>query len=296
MSLSVIYATGSGGTEFVAKQIKQAFQKKNSSLDVKLLNVHKHLVDSKLEKVVEMINESDIVAFGTYVDCGKLCRPLNALFEELPDDIFTNKKTFSFCTSYSNEMRVPHIFAVNFSDKGGRGQYFGNIFLKCPESYLPLVPKGKSQFILGKDNLEKMHQQVENVWNNLENNSPISIPGGGFFANLMPYYFVKFLFGGPLSVDPDLCTRCKKCITVCPSGAIKMVEKDNITIPEQNYDLCIHCTTCVNHCPTRAIANEKLSQRSPYLFKNVVETQGETRIEPLREEIVEDAKEEKVEN
>ncbi len=56
--------------------------------------------------------------------------------------------------------------------------------------------------------------------------------------------------------NPDMCTGCKICERVCPSGAIEMVEcgPDDVRTktgfrPICHFDRCILCGQCVESCP-----------------------------------------------
>jgi len=58
------------------------------------------------------------------------------------------------------------------------------------------------------------------------------------------------LFIGRPEIDWNLCSRCGKCVSRCPSHAIVTdTETRNIKI---NYDECIFCTLCEEVCPTKA--------------------------------------------
>jgi len=55
-----------------------------------------------------------------------------------------------------------------------------------------------------------------------------------------------------LTIDQEKCTGCKICETICPFGAITVI--DNIA---QVQDNCTLCGACVSQCPVGAIAIER---------------------------------------
>ncbi|HEX2956416.1 MAG TPA: 4Fe-4S dicluster domain-containing protein, partial [Chitinispirillaceae bacterium] len=54
------------------------------------------------------------------------------------------------------------------------------------------------------------------------------------------------------TVDRALCTKCKKCISLCPYGAVQFTEW-----PEFEIDKCQSCWRCYNLCPSKAIYTKK---------------------------------------
>ncbi len=54
-------------------------------------------------------------------------------------------------------------------------------------------------------------------------------------------------------VDEDLCSACRRCISVCPYKAISYDEEDDVA--EVNEVLCEGCGTCVAACPSGAMKN-----------------------------------------
>lgn len=69
-----------------------------------------------------------------------------------------------------------------------------------------------------------------------KNITPISVPGN------RPYKVATPLSLGVPDVDSDLCTDCKVCSTVCPTGAIDR-ENNN-----SNDEECISCYACIKSC------------------------------------------------
>jgi ferredoxin len=54
-------------------------------------------------------------------------------------------------------------------------------------------------------------------------------------------------------VDPELCTGCGICVTICPMEAIKLVDD----ISKIKHKRCIGCGNCVVKCPVDAISLKK---------------------------------------
>lgn len=66
---------------------------------------------------------------------------------------------------------------------------------------------------------------------------PIPLPDGA------PY--------GAVTIDPDACTLCLACVSLCPSGALG----DNPDKPQVGFQetACLQCGICANTCPEAAI-------------------------------------------
>lgn len=53
--------------------------------------------------------------------------------------------------------------------------------------------------------------------------------------------------------DEKKCHYCKRCVSVCPVGAIVMGEDSRIHV---DFDKCRGCLSCVSSCPGKALTNE----------------------------------------
>lgn len=65
---------------------------------------------------------------------------------------------------------------------------------------------------------------------------------------LLRTYLRDWLVPKPITLHPK-CTLCNKCIGVCPSDVIEVVD-NKIKI---NYEKCIRCFCCVEICPEGAM-------------------------------------------
>ena len=55
--------------------------------------------------------------------------------------------------------------------------------------------------------------------------------------------------GAYLSVDPDLCSGCRKCVNVCNADAITIIGNKAVI----DLTKCIQCFKCLDACPYDAI-------------------------------------------
>lgn len=108
---------------------------------------------------------------------------------------------------------------------------------------------------------EKFAQQVFEKLNKLADASkiePLNIPGTFPLPERRP------LPDAFAETDYDKCIKCKKCIDLCPTGAIEFSDKIE-TVAEK----CIICCACIKACPTNArfTKSEKIQGFSKLLFE-----------------------------
>lgn len=73
------------------------------------------------------------------------------------------------------------------------------------------------------------------------------------------------LIGEEFSIT-DACTKCGKCISICPAGNIGMSD-GNIVFS----DKCAVCLGCYHRCPQKAIVYKKRKKKDRYINPNVNE-------------------------
>lgn len=80
-----------------------------------------------------------------------------------------------------------------------------------------------------------------------------------------PYKDVRMLSEIAPAVDETQCTRCKKCISICPTAAI---QADDPILTDKGS--CIRCCACIKICPTtaKAMDDPRIKQATEQLNMN----------------------------
>lgn len=90
-------------------------------------------------------------------------------------------------------------------------------------------------------------------------NELLQVPGN------FPYKEIQMFSGIAPSVNEALCSRCGKCVPVCPAAAIDKANPMNTA-----RDLCIRCCACVKVCPGSAkiLDDPGIKQVARWLYAN----------------------------
>jgi ferredoxin len=91
------------------------------------------------------------------------------------------------------------------------------------------------------------------------NANGLQVPGN------FPYKEIQMLSDIVPSVNEAICSKCGKCVSVCPTATI---EKENPI--ETTRALCIRCCACIKTCPTNAkvFDDPRIKQASQWLHTN----------------------------
>lgn len=57
-----------------------------------------------------------------------------------------------------------------------------------------------------------------------------------------------------IQLDEEKCFDCGACISLCPTGALRLTDDYSVELDE---DKCIYCEICVPSCPVRALKISK---------------------------------------
>ena len=91
---------------------------------------------------------------------------------------------------------------------------------------------------------------------NLNNNQNYNFEKFSIFNSLKDVLYLK--------IKLEKCIGCGQCVVICPTRAIRLIDKKAI----MDKELCVECSVCYRsaNCPTKAIRKERL--KLPRLIRN----------------------------
>lgn len=87
----------------------------------------------------------------------------------------------------------------------------------------------------------------------------LQVPGN------FPYKEIQMLSGIAPSVNEAICSKCGKCVLICPTAAIGKENPINTA-----KELCIRCCACIKACPSNAkfLDDPRIKQAAEWLYAN----------------------------
>ena len=233
----IVYFSGTGNTEFVAKTIKDEFENRNVPCDTYEITKNKGFED-----------KYDFYVFGA------------PIYAELFPEVYTEwvkkhitkgngRKCIVYSTQANNLACGPATFAKDLK-KIGFNVVIEDCIVMPNNYYLVLFKKFTEQQV--KDAVKEARERAKIIVDKFLNNETrlISAKGREIWAKPVFRLFViwsKKWAKKALAVDMDKCTRCGLCQKGCPVNNIE-VSSDKVTF----FEKCISCQRCVHKCPANA--------------------------------------------
>lgn len=138
-----------------------------------------------------------------------------------------------------------------------------------PESYVCLPFMYTDTIEREQEKIATAAKSIKNISEFIINRSEKEILHKGktpwLYSSVIGAYFnSRMITDKPFTVDAELCIKCGKCKLKCPTGNITMNEEG---LPVWNHDNCTCCLACYHHCPNHAINYGKITRkRGQYYF------------------------------
>jgi len=243
MKITLYYYSGAGNTKFVAKKIKQKFQK----LDYKI-----NYVKINNNSIVN-IESSDayIIGFPIYgLTSPQLVKDLISNIED------THKSISFFCTkAFASGNSILELSSLS---KKQNLETIATLELYMPGTDALIFfakPNSLSEKVLKFFHSRNIDKKVDIFVSKIikKQKSVIRQKWYTYFSFLIPQkakdkfhsQYTKYV--PEFYSQSDICIECMKCVNECPRENIRLDEYIKFDL---NCDMCLHC---VHHCPTESI-------------------------------------------
>ena len=233
-----LYFSGTGNTKYV--------------LELFLEKLYKSIYTTcSIEEnhVVECIRESKEIVIAYPIYYSSLPKIVND-FLDTNIELFRDKKIFIITTM--------GLFSGDGSGLSQRklkkvnANIIGGLHIKMPDNICDVSLLKKSK-IENTNIINEAHISIDNAISRIKKGLEVR-QGLSFTSQIAGLLGQRLYFGhhvkqysDKIKIDDGKCTRCNKCVGVCPMG--------NLVLKDRIYTLnkCTMCYRCLNLCPTQAI-------------------------------------------
>lgn len=237
--LCTMYFSGTGRTETVLKALAKSISEKLHIENVE----HIDFTPLKNRDSVPTFGKDDIVILGLPTIAGRVP---NLMLKYL-DTVMGNGAVGVAVMTFGNRSFDDSLMELSkIMDKNGFRVVAGGGFA-CEHSFSKILGKGRPD----KDDLAQIAEFGEKIAEKLskQDYSKVTVKGNDPIG---PYFQPQDRNGNHIDIRKvkpktnDLCTDCKLCAKLCPTGAIDF--NDVSSIP----GVCMKCCACVKKCPVSA--------------------------------------------
>jgi ferredoxin/flavodoxin len=255
MKVGIFYQSVTGNTKHVAELIEQGLREAGHSCEI--LNIH------GLD--LPELRGYDLLGFGAPVFAWREPKLMKKFVADLPD--LEGKDAFLFCTCNGNAGNFAPRVAKNLKKKGI--QVFATATFYYPSSYTVWRKPEGNKDIITQEQIDKAIAYGTNLAAELEaiKQGKKSLPKlkksikVAIVGNISSDWALR-IYLGTINVNEEVCTKCGKCVKICPHDAISLDP-----FPVINAKLCTGCCGCINVCPVRALDSKKSKGKEQYIFK-----------------------------
>ena len=259
MKLLILYFSGTGNTDYIARYIEKKLQNNSQFIDVSLLTIENCSPDE--------LKEYDIICFGFPVfelNSPEIVRTFLANLSPIQ-----NKGVFIFCTMGLWDGNAIRKIYKPFQKNGYC--FLGSMRILMPGTDGLLMLRKNSRFIkiaLEKDyknlpKVDKFTARIIDITKKLssgEKLEDLSIKPTFKIASIIIgpplhlLYLILVNFMKKKFYATEDCTFCELCVKNCPVQNISIIDKEIVF-----GDQCIMCLRCIHQCPAEAIQIGKIT-------------------------------------
>lgn len=247
MDICIFYFSGTGNTWWTANKLAEELTNRGRTVEVHSIEV----LDE--EKTAELVEAAQTIIFG-YPSYGSyLPLPMKRFIDSLSKPV-KNKDVCIFCTQASFSGDGAWFYHEKLEEKGFlvKWTYHFNLpsnlsITISPFPYTDDKMELSKKFKKCEKNIEKAAEDIS-----METSSYTGISFGSLLLGLIQRPVYKLMYKTPLKSPfktiNTKCTKCMRCIQICPEANIKLIDG------EINFGReCTMCLRCYNFCQVSAI-------------------------------------------
>ncbi len=241
----VLYYTGTGNSEYVAKRIGE-------QIEDEVINLFDRI---KRYDYSDIHSERPFVfVFPTYAwQMPRILRDFIVL------TTFTGNQCACFVTTCGDSMgNMPKYLAELCKWKAF--SYMGCAEVVMPENYIALFNAPEKEEAVRI--IRKADIVIKNIGDAIKDNGAIPEKKAGVFAkassDIVNTLFYSLVVSAKKFYTTDACIGCGKCTKVCPLNNISLIEGKPVW-----GEQCTHCMACICKCPKEAVEYGKRSKGKP---------------------------------
>ncbi len=256
----ILYFSGSGNSEYVAKFLAD-------KLNDKTINLANYLKSNQQLRISS--EKPYVIVAPVYVSV------LPLIIEKLllNSTLNGNKNIYFIMTCAGSGSSSASVSAKKVCKKLNLN-LMGVTHLSMPQNYLMYFKTASKEendkkFDAAINNLPKIYLAIEKE-EKLDIYKP-SLAHKMMASRPIVVLFEKMLYGCKKFTVNDKCVSCGLCEKNCPINAIKIIDGR----PQWIKKRCLHCTACINKCPKHAIEYSNKTQGKPrYVAKAYISSKN----------------------
>ncbi|MCR4943732.1 MAG: EFR1 family ferrodoxin [Clostridium sp.] len=234
-----IYFSGTDNTKYCVDKFVKLVNKDSVSIPLESEDSQKYIS-----------NEDDVIVFGYPIQFSN-CPIFVRDYIKRNAKIFKGKNVFILATMglFSGDGAG---CSARLLKKCG-ANVVGGLHLRMPDNVCDVGTLKKSRednlAIVHKANL-KIEKSVSSYLSGNPTQDGLSIFNhiAGLFGQRLWYYRKTKSYTDKLKINDDMCAKCGKCVSICPTNNLSI---DNQKVVTKNE--CTMCYRCISECPKQAI-------------------------------------------
>lgn len=233
----ILYFSGTGNSEYVAKRIAQRTEDE-------VLNLFDRL---RAEDVSEIHSETPwVIVCPTYA-----WQMPHIVRDWLLQAQLTGDRRIYFVLTCGNGIGGAGAFAKKTAKAMGM-DYKGTAPVVMPENYIAMFRAPEQEEAL--QIVDRAEEKIDQIAAAIREGVFLEELGGGRLQSaILNSLFKKFIIADKRFLTNDNCTSCGQCVRVCPTENIYLDGPEGAERHPVWSGRCIHCMACINRCPFRAI-------------------------------------------